>query len=97
MPTAAVPRGKDGVINITSSVDESPGWEMSLRGPAVGTADPRSQSRGSLRVDVEGEQRILVRGTGKQCRETCQHIKNSLELNQPFLSYGALVPFLPHM
>lgn len=46
-------------MDTTSLGDESPGWEMSLRGPGVGTADPRSQNRGPLQVDIEGEQRIL--------------------------------------
>lgn len=59
MPTATVPRGKGGVIDRTCPVDESLGWEMSLRGPGVGTAEERNQSRGSLQVDAEGEQSIL--------------------------------------
>lgn len=66
VPTAAVPRVKGR----TCPVDESLGWEMSLRGPGVGTAEERNQSRGSLQVDAEGEQSILGKAsshsTGKQ-------------------------------
>jgi hypothetical protein len=59
VPTAAVPRGKDGVIDITCPVDESLSWEISLRGPGVGTAEEKNPNRGSLQVDAEGEQSIL--------------------------------------
>lgn len=62
---AAVPKGKGEVTDMASPVDESPGWEMSLTDPGVGIADPRSQSRGSLQVDVEGEQRILGKASSQ--------------------------------
>lgn len=71
VPKAAVPKGKGEVTDMASPVDESPGWEMSLTGPGVGIADPRSQSREvrsrwMLRESREFWERHLVRGTSKQ-------------------------------